>query len=101
MNVDFSLLNEEEKTLMGNSDSSSPFDDAAQNAHDSALARTGSGEKAAEAATVVYAKKAMYDSAMEGPIPDSSIGGALFDLGSAIVDATKSPPSSKQNKPTK
>lgn len=63
-----------------NSTDGNVFDIAASEAHDRVLAETGNGFKAAEAATVVYARKAMYDSGSGGAIPNTgTVGGNIFD----------------------
>jgi hypothetical protein len=73
---------------MGGSSSHDPFDDAAQNAHDAALARGDGGDAAAAAATAVYARKAMYESGRDGAVPEiPSLPGALFDLATAGIQA--------------
>lgn len=70
---------------MGGSHSSS-FDDAAQKASDRIFAETGDNFKATEAATAVYAQKAMYESGRDGAIPNNStVGGNVFDAAATAV----------------
>jgi hypothetical protein len=75
----------------GGESSQDPFDRAAQDAHDRALADTGSGFRAAEAATVIYAQKAMYDSGSDGAIPNTgTVGGNVFDAATTAIGVIRS-----------
>lgn len=82
---------------MGGSNSTDAFDEAAQEARDSTYARTGDNFQATAAATAVYARKAQYESGDNGPTPDTSVGGNLFDFGAAVYEVYRSNGEAKKN----
>lgn len=60
------------------------FDRSAKESADRVYAETGDNFKSTEAAVAEYSKKAFYDSGSDGPMPESSIGGNVFD---AVTEA--------------